>query len=344
MLLAEESNEEKRDAIQGIINAAKRATSLTQKLLAFGRRGKNLTEAVELNKIVPEVIAILSHSIDKNIEIETNLQPDLSTFDGDSSQIHQVIMNLCVNASDSMQNGGKLTITTKEIEFDVYISQKSPELKEGKYILLQVKDSGTGIDDEVLKHIYEPFFTTKKDGEIIGTGLGLATVYGIVKTHFGVIDIDTGINKGTSFNIYFPKGIKEIEVRNKIKAVDDIKQKEGLIMIVDDEEIILSMLKRMIKILGYSTIITKNGQEAIEIYKERFNEIKLVIIDMQMPIIGGKEAFIKMKEINPNIVALLSTGYGHNERAQEILDLGAKDLLLKPYKIEEIREKIDKML
>jgi len=342
LLLMSENDSTKIVSLKGIMNAAERASELTQKLLAFGRRGKNLVQAVNLNDTVNEVYSILKRSVDKSILLETDFEEKLYLIDADSSQMNQVIMNICVNASESMPNGGKLIVKTKNITVDDTFYQNYPELKSGEYIQLTFTDTGDGMTDEIMKRMFEPFFTTKTEGEIKGTGIGLASVYGIVKNHNGVIDVDSEVNQGTSFIIYLPKGQKEQ------KSISVIAQKfyqgKGTILIVDDEEIIREMAKESIESLGYSVITANDGKDGVKVYQERHSEIDGVILDMQMPNLSGKEAFVRMKEINPDIRALLSTGYGHNEEAQEILDLGVKDLLSKPYHLKDLSNSLKQFL
>ena len=341
ILLTGETDAYKITNLKGIIKAAQRAGELTQNLLAFGRRGKNLILAVNLNYIVTEVYSLLERSIDKSIRLHTHFEKELYLVDADPAQMNQLIMNLCVNAAEAMPNGGTLTAKTRNITLNDSFCKLYPDIKPGEYVELRVTDTGYGMNDKVKQQIFDPFFTTKMDGFIKGTGLGLSTVYGIVMNHSGAIHVDSKVNQGTIFTIYLPRGKKQQEVETG--AGKGIKYGHGTILVVEDEEIVRNMVKTMIEELGYTVIMANNGAEGVKIYQERYSKIDGVLLDMQMPDMGGEETFIKMKEINPHVRVLLSTGYGCNEAAQQIIDLGVKDLLSKPYQVDILSEKLNKL-
>ncbi|MFA4930913.1 MAG: PAS domain S-box protein [Patescibacteria group bacterium] len=338
ILQIEENDATKLESIQGIISTAERASDLTSKLLAFGRRGKNLVQATEVNKIVKEVLMILKHSINKSIKITTDLEKNLYSVDADPSQINQLLMNLCVNAAEAMPDGGTMVIHTHNVTFErSYLG-----LPPGEYVYIRVTDTGYGMSEETRRQIFDPFFTTKTKGEEKGTGLGLSTAYGIVKSHYGMIDVYTELEQGSTFRVYLPKGKLTLSQNNTKE--DQITNQTGTVLVVDDEKLITEMMTKMLDKMGYEVIAATNGLDGVNIYREKYHQIDVVILDMQMRDMSGKETFIHMKEINPHVRVLLSTGYGRNEEAQEILNLGVIDLLPKPYKMDELQKKISRLM
>ena len=339
ILMQEENDEDNQSILEGIINSAKRASDLTQKLLAFGRRGKNVIEAVNVNDVISDVLSLLKSSIDdaEEIEVIQKLKSDLNFIDADPSQINQMLLNLCVNAREAMPNGGVLTVETNNtyLDFD-FCSRYSDRLKPGEYVSIKVTDTGYGMTEKIKNKVFEPFFTTKKEGEIKGTGLGLATVYGIVRNHQGVVEIETEVNKGSSFIIYLPKGKKEKTKSDLSIDSDKSKTENKTALLVEDEQIVRNMGRRMLEALGYDVFTAENGKIAVDVFKEKHKQIDLVILDMKMPVMNGKESFLEMKKIDSNVKVILSTGYGHNQEAQELLDLGVLKLIAKPYDINEL--------
>ncbi len=340
LLLYNITDEKNRTYVENIISSAERAADLTRQLLAFGRRGKNLIENINVNSIVQQVLTILKHTIDRSIKINISLNAHTTLIDGDPTQIEQTIMNLLINAVESMPNGGLLTITTDVAYLDASFCENHPNVSPGVFFKLAITDTGYGMTDDVQKHIFEPFFTTKKDGHVKGTGLGLATVYGIIRNHNGVIEAASQVSKGSTFTVYFPES-KEKRQKPAEEPKQEIKIGCGTILVVDDEDLVRNMVQEMIARFGYRVETAANGVEAIKIYKDRFREFDCVIIDMVMPDMGGKETFIEMKKINPDIKALLATGFAQDGRAQEIIDLGVQSFLQKPFNLVELSQKIE---
>ncbi|MFN3480735.1 MAG: response regulator, partial [Thermodesulfovibrionales bacterium] len=250
------------------------------------------------------------------------------------------ILNLCVNARDAMPNGGILTIETYNkdvLEGELPFSWARP----GRYAVIRVTDTGTGMDEEVKKHIFEPFFTTKGIGK--GTGMGLAMVYGVVKNHNGFITVDSEPGKGSIFTIYLPAS--EIKTEEKMEEIRTPITGTGTILIVDDEEATRNLLSDALSGLGYNTIEASNGREAIDFYLSNRDTIDLVILDLIMPVMGGEETLIKLREINPDVKVLIATGYGVSETLNEILrDRGINGFINKPFNIAEISEMIKTVL
>jgi PAS domain S-box-containing protein len=323
-----------------IEKSSEHAAELTAKLLAFARGGKYDIKPLNLNKLIGETLQIIMRTFDKSIDVETHLHDPLPTVEADASQLQQVLMNLCVNAADAMPTGGRLIIeTTVETLADEYI-RSNAGAKAASYVRLSVTDTGIGMDEETRKRIFEPFFTTKEEGK--GTGLGLAMVYGVVKNHGGFVHVYSEPGHGTTFRIHVPASGKP--ERREIAASESLCGGNELILVVDDEEQIRLLSKEMLESFGYQTLLAGNGEEAIEIYGERKDEIGLVILDMVMPKMGGHETYLKMRAINPDAKVLLSTGYSQKGKAQDILDSGVMGFIQKPYRLNALLSKVRSIL
>jgi len=318
-----------------IEKAAERAAELTRQLLGFARKGKYQVVPVDLHETVYEVTSLLERTIEKNIQMHIDFSAEQSIVLGDPAQMHQIIMNLVFNARDAMPEGGQLYIETRNIDLDEAFCKANRVENTGKYLQMIVKDSGCGIPKEIIDRIFDPFFTTKKPGE--GSGMGLATVYGILRNHGGFIKVTSEPDQGTSFKAYLPV------TSEKLKNAPAREQKYtkpatggGCILFVDDEEVVRDSAARLIKDLGYEIILAANGHEAVEIYREHCDTIDLVIMDMIMPKMGGLECFRSIKEINPDVKAILASGYSRNEKVLEILDEGMIDFIPKPFRMIDL--------
>lgn len=339
-----ETDARKRTYIEGIMNAAERAGGLTQKLLAFGRRGKNRSSAVSLNEIGGEVIEILRHTIPKTITVTTAFAADARLIDGDPSQLNQVIMNLCVNAKDAMQDGGELYIGTENCIFDRESAERFPGMHPGAYTAITVRDTGTGIPDEVREHMYEPFYTTKQGSSASGTGLGLSVVYGIVTNHQGFISLETAPGRGSAFTLYFPSSARSAPAERAVQLAVAGGAGASRILLAEDDDLVRVMLVSMLEALGYNVVATENGRQCVDWYVEHGNSVDLVILDMIMPVLGGAETFAEIRRINPAQRVLLSTGYGRNNDVQRLLDAGAAGMIGKPYRLEELARTVGTVL
>ena len=319
-----------------IETSATRAAELTSQLLAFARGGKYETKPVNLNKTVRETLEIINSTFDKSMEIETDLHAHLPTVEADAGQIQQILLNLCMNAYDAMDGGGKLTIETYIEDITDSDAEARFEVKPGQYVVLSVDDTGVGIGKDKLQKIFEPFFTTKKEGK--GTGLGLAMVYGVVKNHGGFVNVYSELCVGSTFKVYLPSSEKpEWEEAPELETPMGADE---LILVVDDEESIRLLAKEMLESCGYRVLLAENGFEAVEVYEKHRNKIEAVILDMVMPKMGGREAFLELKALNPQVKALLSTGYSQDGKAQAILDVGVKGFLQKPYRLDALLSKV----
>lgn len=324
-----------------IEQAAERAAELTAQLLGFARKGKHQILSVNIVKMIYEVIALLGRTIDKKIVIAQDFDNDYRMVSGDPNQLQQVLMNLAINARDAMSDGGELTFRTRLAVLDEQYCYVHPGSKPGRYLLVSVSDTGHGIIEENIDRIFEPFFTTKEQGK--GSGMGLAMVYGIVTNHGGFITVESVPGEGSTFDIYLP-----LEETNTELIDDDIEDQtlsgSGTILIVDDEEIVRNILERILNSLGYRTVTATNGVEATEYYAQHAQDVDLVILDMIMPKMGGRECYQKLKMINPRIKAILSTGYGLDGKAQALLDDGVQGFVQKPYRVDLISKAVANVL
>jgi PAS domain S-box-containing protein len=319
-----------------IERSSTRAAELTAQLLGFARGGKYDTKPLNLNEAVIETLDIIERTIDKSISIETQMSESLPTITADGGQLQQVLMNLFINAADSMPAGGRLTIETDTEILSEEYARLHMGAKSGSYVRLAVTDTGIGMDKETQKRIFEPFFTTKKEGK--GTGLGLSMVYGVVKNHEGYIAVYSELGHGTTFKIYLPVS-GEAESARTPEAPAPHGRGE-LILVVDDEEPIRDFTKDVLEGNGYRVILAEDGVQAVRICEEYDGNISLVVLDMVMPKMGGHETFLRMRASNPKIRALLSTGYSQNSEAQAILDSGVKGFIQKPYQPNALLSKV----
>lgn len=326
--------------VNNVLLASGRAADLTNQLLAYARRGKFQLIEVDLHKVLFEVVGLLQHTLDRKIDIKQKLNAQRPIITGDPSQIQNAFLNLALNARDAMPAGGELTFSTEASYLDEDYCRKAPyEIAPGNYIQICVKDSGTGMDTDTEGRIFEPFFTTKEQGK--GTGMGLAAVYGTVKNHKGAIDVATKHGEGTTFTIYLPCSTAKHEyTANQHGTSDNIATVSCRILLVDDEPVVLTMATDLLSMLGHQVTPAASGIDAINTYKECWGEIDLVILDMIMPEKDGRETYLDMRDINPGVRVLFSSGYNLDRDAQNLLSEGKCEFIQKPYKVEQLNEKI----
>ncbi|MFA6290907.1 MAG: PocR ligand-binding domain-containing protein [Victivallales bacterium] len=331
-----------RNDAENIMRASKRASDLTSNLLAFSRKGKYLSVPVNVHKIIEEVVSILEHSIDRRIEVKRVFKASPATINGDPTQFQNALLNLSLNARDALPNGGEIVFTTENVKMeDVFSREDWGKAVKGRYLKICVIDDGIGMSDDMKKHIFEPFFTTKEPGK--GTGMGLASVYGMVKNHNGAINVSSVYGEGTIFSLYFPLLEDSIETDN-IKSELVSVRKEAKILLADDEELVRSLVSNMLRSLGHKVVACKDGAEALELYRNSWRDFDLVILDMMMPRINGRDAFIKMHSINRDIKALLISGFSIDGEAQSLLDAGMKGFIQKPFNFSEFTKAVEKVL
>ena len=333
-----------------IDNITHKASQLTDKLLGFARKGKNQNTSIDIHTCIKETLALLNRTIERNIVIEQDLTAGPPFISGDPSQIQQLVLNLILNARDAITHHqdhieqGKIRISTSIVEISGDTRNSGLELKNGSYLTLSVSDNGCGIEYQNLGKIFEPFFTTKEPGK--GTGMGLAMVYGIVKNHHGTVQVESQPGKGAHFTLYLPHiGIALNNSMEKIHTHNSPAVRgRGHILVVDDHQVILDVTSRMLGYLGYDVVTAKDGVEALSYYEENHEDVDLVILDMIMPNMGARDCFRELKKINPHVKAILSTGYGRNYAAQEILNEGIAAFVQKPYHIEKLSQIVSRVL
>jgi two-component system, cell cycle sensor histidine kinase and response regulator CckA len=311
---------------------------LTKQLLGFARRGKYDVKPTDINDIIEHSSGMFGRT-KKEITIYRKLQKRLWPVEVDRSQITQVFLNIYVNAWQAMGGVGNLTIVTKNRQ----LKGKKVDahgLKPGRYVEISITDTGVGMSSDIKERIFDPFFTTKDRSR--GTGLGLASAYGIIQNHGGAITVSSQEGKGTTFSIFLPAGRKIVE--REETPVQKMVPGRGAVLLVDDESIILEVGAEMLTHLGYEVATAKGGREAIEIYREKGKEIDIVILDLIMPEMGGGVVYRRMKEINPDVKVLLSSGYSMSGEAQEIMDLGCNGFIQKPFRLEMLSQIIQQIL
>ena len=341
-LLKLDKGDQTYEHIKTIENLVMSGASLTKHLLGFARGGKYEVKRVDLNDLIDKTSQTIGRT-KKEIRIHQQLENNLWPTDIDQRQIEQVLLNLFVNAWQAMPGGGDLYIVTMNTFLDES-RFKTYSGKSGRYVKISVTDTGTGMDEKTKERIFEPFFTTKEMGR--GTGLGLASVYGIIKNHNGFINVYSEKGQGSTFNIYLPASAKKDE-KDKIPDADSAVDKTlytETILLVDDEVIILEVAGEMLKTLGYTVITAQDGPTALDTYRTQRGNIDLVILDMVMPDMGGGEIFNELRKIDPRVKVLLSSGYSLNGQASKIIDRGCDGFIQKPFTIGDISRQLRKIL
>lgn len=332
--------DEKSEDIQRIITACRKGGRTTRDLLGFARKGKYLRERVSLNRLMLRIIELLKHTISKKISIELELDEKLYLVVGDLGQLDNALMNICLNALDAMQGEGRLIIRT--MNHSVFSSDGDAAfgLPPGTYVRLQVEDTGAGMDEETRFRVFEPFFTTKSQGE--GTGLGLAMVYGVVKNHGGIINVDSAPGEGTTVEVVLPcidqlaSELPEVPMQ----TVPSIVPERGGVLIVDDEEMLLSSTKRILNKMGYRVFLADNGRTAIDEFTSHRDEIDAVLLDMMMPELDGRETFFELKKIDPDVKILLCSGYSKDKKVEDLLSSGAIGFVHKPFDVKVLTDEL----
>lgn len=327
--------------LQVVYDSARKGADLVHRLLTFSRKAESNPKPMDLNREVKQVVTLLSRTIPKMIEIETRLAEDLKVIDADAGQVEQVLMNLGVNARDAMPHGGKILIETRNATLDDEYARTRLEVRAGEYVRLVFSDTGCGMTKPELERIFEPFYTTKESGK--GTGLGLATVYGIVKQHGGHISCYSEPGSGTTFNVYFPVIIHELKSEEKGESALPQGGVET-ILVVDDEEHILDLATRILNRGGYTVLTATNGLQALNIYSQEPPRVDLVVLDLIMPEMGGRACLTELLKIDPSVNVLLSSGYASGVAVKDPASLGAKGFLRKPFSVEGLLGEVRRIL
>lgn len=341
LLMEKEAGKKDFQELNAINHAAKRGAELVRQILTFSRKMETNLRPINLNQQLKEAQKLLRRTIPRMINIEMALSEDLGSVHADPGQIEQALLNLAVNARDAMPDGGKLTITTQKAILDEEYCQTQVDIKPGEYVVLQVSDTGHGMEKDVVEHIFEPFYTTKQPGE--GTGLGLAMVYGIVKGHGGHITCYTEPGLGTTFSIYLP-----IILPEPAPEIDDTCALPPAgcetLLLVDDDKQIRDFGERVLTLSGYIVLTAANGREALEVYAKSRNEISLLILDLNMPLMGGKECLQELLKIDPDVRAIIASGFYVDGPTKQIIEAGAKGFVQKPFDSKQLLETVRKAL
>ena len=321
-----------------IENYVKSAAELTKQLLGLARGGKYEVKTTDLNDLIEKNVSMFGRT-KKEIRIHKKFQTDLWPVEVDRGQLDQVLINIYVNAWQAMPAGGDLYIQTENIILDKRFGL-SYGGKSGNHVKVTITDTGIGMNDKTMKRVFDPFFTTKEKER--GTGLGLASAYGIVNNHEGIISVSSQKGKGSTFTIYLPASSKKIAVETK--AEQGVLTGTETILLVDDEEMIVDVSTKLLEKMGYAVLIAHNGSEALKVYRDKPNEISLVILDLIMPDMGGGEVYDRLREINPQVKVLLSSGYSRDGQAYEILNRGCDGFIQKPFSLKTLSEKLRELL
>lgn len=338
MLLNADPGDPNYKRLKTIEKQIESGSKLTSQLLGYARKGKYELKHIDLNHLVKDSSEVFGRTR-KDVSIKLELSPDLLSIKADGNQIEQILWNLHVNASDAMPEGGNFTIKTFNTNH-IEMGNKLYIPKPGKYVLLTVSDTGIGMDKKIQERIFDPFFTTKEMGR--GTGLGLASTYGIIKGHAGYIDVESRKGEGTTFSIYLPASEKI--VKNVVNFPEMVVKGTETVLLVDDEEAVLDVGRDLLEAMGYRVLLARDGREAIEVYKKNKEKIDIVILDMVMPDMSGGTVYDELKEINSDIKTLLSSGYSIDGHASEILRRGCNGFIQKPFSITELSMKIKEII
>ncbi|MCU0527513.1 MAG: response regulator [Elainella sp. Prado103] len=325
-------SERTRQLLGTLETSARRGSSLIKQILSFaqGIEGKRIS--LQVSHILHEIHQIMGQTLPKSIEIRLNVDPHLWMVEGDVTQLHQVLMNLCVNARDAMPQGGRLTIQAQNLELDDIAVSRFLATRPGCYIHIAVIDTGKGIPPENLSRIFDPFFTTKELGK--GTGLGLSAVMGIIKSHGGFIDVQSEVNQGSQFSIYLPASQAAVALAEE--RIDLLLGHQEMILIVDDEVAIREVLKITLETYQYRVLVAESGAEAITLYQRNRDDIDLLMIDMMMPEMDGGILITLLRQIDPNVKAIAMSGLNPVKTNERVAALGFCDFLPKPLTVEDL--------
>lgn len=325
-----------------ITEAAERGTSLVKQMLTFGRKSKPVFTPLSINRAVDEVTKLLNETFPKTMRVLCNLSDELPLVNGDPTQIHQVLLNLCVNARDAMKSSGDLILKTEVVSAKV-VRTLFPTAASPGYVLVGVSDNGEGMSKDVIEHIFEPFFTTKEPGK--GTGLGLSVVYGIMEGHHGFVNVASEPGKGTTFSLYFPvQAVRAHPGVEEETTASDTTDGAETILLIEDEEMLNELAVSILSSNGYKVLSTYDGKEAVEVYKKNKDRIALVLSDFGLPKLTGGEVLAWLKEINTDVKFVLATGYIDPSEREAIIENGAREIVMKPYRPADLLGKVRKVL
>ena len=309
--------------------SAQRGAELVRQVHTFARGMEGQTLLVHPKALVRDVESLLKETVGKSIEVVTQIEPDLWPVSGDFTLLHQLLMNLCVNARDAMPQGGRLTLTVRNMRIDDQFAAMSPEFRPGLFVVFEVRDTGVGIPPEIRDRIFEPFFSTKNPGK--GTGLGLSTAQTIVKNHEGFIALDSEVGHGTTFRIYLPASVETAVARGTATGDPSPRGHGETILVVDDEACILSITRHALEMFGYQVLTASNGAEALALFAQKPGKIAAVLTDMAMPVLDGAGLIYALRKIDPEVKVIAASGMRSNVQSMEPFGLGATSFLAKPF-------------
>ena len=332
-----------------VATAAERGAAIAKQLLLFARSEKGKLKPMSVAAVVLEVQKLLEHTLPKFISIKSEIETSDAVIMGDSDQLHQALLNLALNSRDAIEAksvNGTIVFRVGTVTHEA-LQKKFPQIQKDKYVVLSVSDNGTGMSEETASRIFEPFFSTKGRGK--GTGLGLSIVHGISQNHHGLIDVVSNVGQGTTMSLYFPLVNAELNDPARTKKRESLPEtsragRPSTILIVDDEQGLREMLAEILEGKNYSVMTASNGIDAVKKYQSHCREIDMVISDLGMPLMGGEEVFSKLVEINPGVKMVFMTGYLEESSRNGILRRGVKNIIHKPFRIEEILECVSHVL
>ncbi len=328
-----------REHLEQVRGICQNMAELIQRLLSFSRRGGVKYETLDINQVVTDIALVLKHSIHKDVEIRTELLPHELAVRGSAAMLQQVLLNLSVNGAEAMPEGGCLTIRTKRLLVEPITQALYPMLDAGEYALIEVQDTGAGIDPKDIERIFEPFFTTKRVSTHKGTGLGLAVAWQNVRHHGGVIKVYSERGRGATFRVYMPI-VSELVDANPNVPNPEVPRGTETILLVDDEHPVRSVIGQLLQQLGYKVYTAADGLEAVDLFRRFHEGIAVVLLDLSMPHMGGSDCFDRLIRIDPHARVIFSSGHDMEASASEFLARGAKDIIQKPYQVGDLATRL----
>ncbi len=325
--------------VEIIESSARRGSSLTRQLLTFARKTETLVKLVDINALITETLHLFQRSVTKEIEVITHLTETGGTVNGDDGQIQQALLNLFLNARDAMPEGGTLTIGTAVTMADAHTMSQFSSIKPGPFVVITISDTGCGIERSIQNRVFEPFFTTKDSG----TGLGLSVVYGVVQSHGGFINLESEVGRGATFSVYLPRANANAPLAARQRRQRLPHGKEN-ILIIDDERSVCEIARDMLTGLGYTVYVEHDGKSGVDVYRIRQATIDLILLDINMPVMGGKQTFEVLRSINPRCRIIIVTGYGREGVETSNFSSTVDGFVQKPFQLEVLALKVREIL
>ncbi|MBN2525421.1 MAG: response regulator [Deltaproteobacteria bacterium] len=337
-------DEDIEEDLENIVEACKRGRDLTRNLLGFARKGKYVREDLSVNKVVHDAISLLSRTLSKKIKVDFSLRPRLDHVEGDPAQLEHAMLNLFINASDAMDDAGVLSITTDTVTIPSESVPPDLKLDSGRYVRMDISDTGKGMDEATLLKAVEPFFTTKPEGK--GTGLGLSMVYGTIRSHRGDMHIESTPGVGTTISIYLPSLNRRKTTMPSAAPWPSLaaESTEISLLVIDDEPMVLRSTRRVLQKMGYNVHTARDGEEALRQFKAHQSEISLVVLDMIMPDMDGSQVFSVLRQLDPAVKVLICSGYARDRKVETLLAGGARAFIQKPFDLELLSHTVKTIL